>query len=152
MEKVVAVVLTVTVMVLSLAAPAMAWSGTSAPVYYPGGDYLTADMWLGVGIYSFGFASSSYLHGYNPPYATWIKNTVTISADGWGVSLYGLSAGAGTSTISASWTNTYAYWSGLSGKITSDSALWWRITGTSTATAYAAGTVRLTSVTVSKYF
>lgn len=117
--------------------PAAAVSGT-ANVYYPGGDRLEANIYGDTFADSSGcmyWQTSAKLWGYNPPYASWIKNTASFSANGVGASIYAFSAGQSGSNVSASWTNDDDWIADLSGTLCTNWLTLW-VSGSSTATSY----------------
>jgi hypothetical protein len=117
--------------------PAEAHSA-SASYYYPGGDRLEANVWIqtfsdwsGCGSWS----TSAKLWGMNPALASWIKNTASFHANGWGASLSGVGVSGSGADASASWTNYNAWISDLSGTICGN-WLTWYISAASTAVSY----------------
>lgn len=137
-------------LVLGLASPASAHSGSSR-YYYPGGDYVQANVWIqtfswtGCG----NWQTSAYLYGYNPPNASWIRNVAAFHADGWGASVSGVGLTGGGNSASESWTNYNNWQSDLAGNVCGN-WLTWYIDASSTAITYVPkyGSPRSASVSV----
>lgn len=119
------------------ALPASANSGSTS-YGYPGGDRLEANVyiatiadWHGCG----DWATSSKLHGTNPPRASWIKNTAHFHANGVGASISGVSASGSGNDQSAEWTNSNAWIADLSGRLCAN-WLTWYVSASSTAASF----------------
>jgi hypothetical protein len=116
--------------------PAYAHSDSSK-YYYPGGDYVQANVW----IQSFSWSgcgdwqTSAYLHGYNPPTASWIKNIASFHADGVGASVHGVGLTGGGTSASQSSTNYNNWEADLAGNVCGN-WLTWYIEASSTAITY----------------
>ncbi|AWG44318.1 hypothetical protein BEH_26395 (plasmid) [Priestia filamentosa] len=112
------------------------------------GVKLKSDIWLSNGgTRTFDYKSSSFAY-YGTP--SWIQNKFTVSVNGIGTSISGVSVGGGTSSGSTTIKNTGATFAGTSGTLQTSNAFWSHINGSSTTTAYVKGNVRTVGASTTK--
>lgn len=122
---------------LASSVPAGAHSQSDS-LTYSGGQRLIANVWIqtfsdwhGCGDWK----TSAVYRGRKPKRPQWIKNVVSMHANGLGASISGIGISGSGTDLTASWTNTRAKMSDLSGRVCAN-WLTWYVSASSTAVAY----------------
>jgi hypothetical protein len=147
-----ALALAVTCVVGSHSTAAYAFNNTSGTVKWSDGSKMYSTIYVGVGN-PFNVQSGTFFTRAGSKKTTQIKNTLTVSITGIGVSISGLSGSTGSSSTSASITNTKGQnYAGISGSCQSSNLLYLYITGSSSGSAIYDGSAKVTSTVTTKWY